>query len=138
MREAFPVLVEEFKADMAAASPFLRELAGPVTVLVEREEGKRRATWLAASTINLVSVIAQLSAKRDFPTTRTRKFLETRRWTNQKCEGCGWIRSTIAELRLKPPQLSAERGRNDFWHVFLLSTVTNPYSRAISLLTSRF
>ena len=50
---------------------------------------------------------------------------------------CGWIRSTIAELRLKSPQLSAEWGRNIFRPSFLLLTVTNPYSRAISFLTSR-
>ena len=71
-------------------SPFLRELAGPVTVRVERQEGKRRATWLAESTINLASVIAQLPAKRDRPATRTWKHLETRIWTNQECEGV-WL-----------------------------------------------
>jgi hypothetical protein len=43
-----------------------------------------------------------------------------------------------AILWLKPPQLSAERGRNNFRPSFLLSTVTNPYSRAISFLTSRY
>jgi len=75
---------------MAAVSPLLRELAGPVTVRLEREQGKRRTTWLAEYTINLEPANAQLSAKRDCPTTRTRKFLETRRWTNQKCEGV-WL-----------------------------------------------
>jgi site-specific DNA recombinase len=79
-----------WQQDVAAVAPLLRELTGPVTVRVEREEGKRRATWFAEFTINLVPVIAQLSAKRDCPTTRTWEYLETRSWTIQETEGV-WI-----------------------------------------------
>ena len=79
-----------WREDVAAVAPLLRERTGPVTVSVEREEGKRRATWLAEFTINLVPLIAQLSAKRDCPTTPTWEYLEILSWTNQECEGV-WL-----------------------------------------------
>lgn len=41
----------------------------------------------------------------------------------------GWIRITKADLRLTPPALSAERVGIISGLLFLLSTVTNPYSR---------
>ncbi len=75
---------------MPAIAPLLRELTGPVTVRVEREEGERRATWFAEFTINLVPVIAKLTAMRNCPTTRTWEYLETRSWTIQETEGV-WL-----------------------------------------------
>jgi DNA invertase Pin-like site-specific DNA recombinase len=79
-----------WQQDVAAIAPLLRELTGAVTVHVEREEGKRRATWFAEFTVNLVPVIAKLTATRNCPTTRTWEYLETRSWTIQETEGV-WL-----------------------------------------------
>jgi site-specific DNA recombinase len=103
-------LRELWHQDVAAVAPLLRELTGPVTVRVEREEGERRATWFAEFTINLVPVIAKLSAKRNCPTTRTWEYLTTRSWTNAKSEGV-WLGAVPTYERIVPAAIEmADRG----------------------------
>ncbi|MDB5349272.1 MAG: recombinase family protein [Planctomycetota bacterium] len=57
--------------DVAVAAPLLRELTGPVVVDQVIERGQARPSWIARFSINLVPVVAKLTASRHCPTSPT-------------------------------------------------------------------
>ncbi|MFP6901712.1 MAG: recombinase family protein, partial [Opitutales bacterium] len=67
--------------DVAQAEPVLREITGPVVVHIRNEPGKRRKTWIAEFTVNLVPVVAKLAAAGNCPSTRAWELLNTLSWT---------------------------------------------------------
>lgn len=66
--------------DVAAAAPILREITGPIDMEQIVEEGKTKPTWVAKFTVNMVPVLANLSAHKNCPNTGTWEFLNTRGW----------------------------------------------------------
>ena len=59
------------KEDVAVAAPLFRELTGPVVVEQTQQEGGKRPVWITKFTVNLVPVLATLSASRKCPTRPT-------------------------------------------------------------------
>ncbi len=74
-------LRELLAQDVAAAAPLLRQLTGPIRIEQVSEKGKKKPTWIANFTVNLVPVLANLEAGKGHPTTSTWEFLNTCRWT---------------------------------------------------------
>ena len=74
-------LRELLRADVGKSAKILKRITGPIVIRQEQEEGKKKLTWIAEFTVNLVPVVAKLAAAGNCPSTRGWEYLTTHDWT---------------------------------------------------------
>jgi len=67
--------------EVSVAAPILREMTGPIRVRQGTRTSRKGTAWIAEFQVNMVPVLAHLSAKRDCPTTDMWEYLSSRKWT---------------------------------------------------------
>jgi hypothetical protein len=73
-------LRELLNQDVKAVAPLLKQLTGPIAIEQIQEPGKKKPTWVAHFTANVVPVMLRLAASKKCPTSSVWEYLQTAGW----------------------------------------------------------